>query len=546
MALPPPKPPRMLSNNQAAPELASLRETASEAALPSEAVVSISARDVAYDGTPLPPRNGKSSAAGQVKLTSNDDDRSEAVAPLRRESRAPSYVSLAPSSASDGVYAELTPLHRDSGLASVANPDLASSSGNTREVVVKAAPASSIAGDSPFAVNTGVYSAREDCDTGRRDSVNSAERSVFDIRDRRTFSEDSLALSAISNSTVRSFSGEGGDALFVPAMPDAAMDARGGDDMARQPDADKGEDVPATPLAASLPEIDARRTVASRADDKTGATHYHHRGEPSPLEDGNDNHFQSLTDGGNAPECPGRASDSGYLNLVNENNDGVLCHPVSDGRDSGYLSPADGNNIGDLPRLDEGASSNPIPEANTSDNLSGEVMENVTEGGIADGLPAGLTSFAPPTVIVPAVGVYAANHALANTLFISRRSERNGAAGMTVGSLAMNADPRPTLWLRILGGETHAFVGNGSLQTRTKRQVVQGGGTMLQFSRSGQDSGHVGVMLGAGKSMTLSRSTRVSSHASGGLQGDSRFPVFRSRRRCGNAPSARWYAGRRC
>ncbi|BAE74747.1 hypothetical protein SG1472 [Sodalis glossinidius str. 'morsitans'] len=115
--------------------------------------------------------------------------------------------------------------------------------------------------------------------------------------------------------------------------------------------------------------------------------------------------------------------------------------------------------------------------------------------------------FAPQTAIIPEVGIYAANHAVANTLFLSRRAERNGTTRMAFGTLAMDADPRSTLWLRILGGKTHVFVGDGRLQTSTTRQIVQGGGTILQFSRSGRDSGYLGIMFGAGKSTTESRST---------------------------------------
>ncbi|WMQ73535.1 MAG: hypothetical protein GPOALKHO_000553 [Sodalis sp.] len=59
--------------------------------------------------------------------------------------------------------------------------------------------------------------------------------------------------------------------------------------------------------------------------------------------------------------------------------------------------------------------------------------------------PAGSTLFAPPTIIVPTVEVYAVNHTVTNILFISHSIECNATAGMTGFSMVKNVEPRQTL-----------------------------------------------------------------------------------------------------
>lgn len=99
-------------------------------------------------------------------------------------------------------------------------------------------------------------------------------------------------------------------------------------------------------------------------------------------------------------------------------------------------------------------------------------------------------------VIRPEVGAYVANLAAANSLFVSRLHDRLGETQYT--DLLTGEEKVTSLWLRQDGGRTHSKVQSGQLKTQTNRYVVQIGGDVAQWSHSGLDRFHVGVMAGYG------------------------------------------------
>lgn len=273
----------------------------------------------------------------------------------------------------------------------------------------------------------------------------------------------------------------------------------------------------AAPITAVPPEVIAK-PVATPYPDKTEVVVTGKDNGDTPSHSGDKNDSGDLSPAGNGNNHPplthdNGGNDNGHSGQADNESDNVS--QAEDGNESGHIYQASGeDDNGSLPPAD---GENESVTVHAGGHVMGDELDQ--EDGREDGSPTGTPPFAPPTIIVPAVGVYAANHAVANTLFISRGTERNATASMTGFSVMMNGEPRPTLWLRILGGETHANVGNGSLRTTTTRQVVQGGGAIWQYSHTGRDSGQLGIMFGAGKSATVSHSTQVLSRASGGLQG---------------------------
>lgn len=99
-------------------------------------------------------------------------------------------------------------------------------------------------------------------------------------------------------------------------------------------------------------------------------------------------------------------------------------------------------------------------------------------------------------VIRPEAGAYVANLAQANTLFISRLHDRLGETQYT--DFLTGENRVTSLWLRQDGGHNRSHTQSGQLKTRTNRYVVQIGGDIAQWSHSGLDRYHLGVMAGYG------------------------------------------------
>lgn len=111
-----------------------------------------------------------------------------------------------------------------------------------------------------------------------------------------------------------------------------------------------------------------------------------------------------------------------------------------------------------------------------------------------------------PSVQRPEPGVYSANLAAANTMFITRLHDRQGE---TQYIDALTGERKVTsLWLRNEGGHNRSRDNQGQLRTQANRYVLQLGGDIAQWSHNGQDRFHLGVMGGYGnsKSNTVARS----------------------------------------
>lgn len=99
-------------------------------------------------------------------------------------------------------------------------------------------------------------------------------------------------------------------------------------------------------------------------------------------------------------------------------------------------------------------------------------------------------------VIRPEAGAYVANLAQANTLFLSRLHDRLGETQYT--DFLTGEENVTSLWLRQDGGHNRSNTQSGQLKTQSNRYVVQIGGDIAQWSQSGLDRFHLGVMAGYG------------------------------------------------
>ncbi|HHE5697276.1 TPA: autotransporter outer membrane beta-barrel domain-containing protein [Citrobacter amalonaticus] len=99
-------------------------------------------------------------------------------------------------------------------------------------------------------------------------------------------------------------------------------------------------------------------------------------------------------------------------------------------------------------------------------------------------------------VIRPEAGAYVANLAQANTMFVSRLHDRLGETQYT--DFLTGEKKVTSMWLRQDGGHTRSKTQSGQLKTQSNRYVVQIGGDIAQWSHSGLDRFHLGVMAGYG------------------------------------------------
>lgn len=99
-------------------------------------------------------------------------------------------------------------------------------------------------------------------------------------------------------------------------------------------------------------------------------------------------------------------------------------------------------------------------------------------------------------VMRPEAGAYVANLAQANAMFVSRLHDRLGETQYT--DFLTGEQKVTSLWLRQDGGHNRSKTRSGQLKTQSNRYVVQIGGDIAQWSHSGLDRFHLGVMAGYG------------------------------------------------
>ncbi|PKA29249.1 hypothetical protein CWR41_04670 [Cedecea lapagei] len=117
----------------------------------------------------------------------------------------------------------------------------------------------------------------------------------------------------------------------------------------------------------------------------------------------------------------------------------------------------------------------------------------------------------------PEAGSYITNMAAANTLCTTRLHDRLGETQYTD---AVTGEQRVTsLWLRQVGTHNRWRSDVGSLKTTSNQYVVMLGGDVAQWSSSGLDRGHLGLMAGYGNNKSNTRSGVTGYSSKGQLSG---------------------------
>ncbi|EMH4164347.1 autotransporter outer membrane beta-barrel domain-containing protein [Pluralibacter gergoviae] len=129
--------------------------------------------------------------------------------------------------------------------------------------------------------------------------------------------------------------------------------------------------------------------------------------------------------------------------------------------------------------------------------LSAEMANAAAPAAVtAAGAAPTLTAAAGPAEKVwrPESGSYAANLLAANTLFNTTLHDRAGESQYTD---ILTGEQRVTsMWLRNVGGHQRSKMSDGQNKTQANRYVMQLGGDVAQWSSSGSDRYHLGVMAG--------------------------------------------------
>jgi autotransporter family porin len=123
----------------------------------------------------------------------------------------------------------------------------------------------------------------------------------------------------------------------------------------------------------------------------------------------------------------------------------------------------------------------------------------------------------PEPWVRPEAGIYTANIAAANTLFVNRLHDRLGETHYVD---ALTGEERVTsMWLRNVGGHNRFKDSSGQLSTQANRYVMQLGGDVAQWSSDGQNRFHLGVMGGYANQKSNSRNSHSGYHADGSING---------------------------
>ncbi len=121
------------------------------------------------------------------------------------------------------------------------------------------------------------------------------------------------------------------------------------------------------------------------------------------------------------------------------------------------------------------------------------------------------------SAIRPEAGSYAESLAAANTMFLSRRYDRQG---QTLYINPVTGEQEDTsLWLRNVGSHSRSHSGNGQLKTTGNRYVVQMGGSLASGSYTGHDRWNIGAMAGYGHQNSTTRSMVNANNTKGNVSG---------------------------
>lgn len=117
----------------------------------------------------------------------------------------------------------------------------------------------------------------------------------------------------------------------------------------------------------------------------------------------------------------------------------------------------------------------------------------------------------------PEGGSYTANLAAANSMFVTRLHDR---LGETQYIDALTGEKKVTsMWMRQAGGHNRWRDGSGQLKTQGNRYVLQMGGDIAQWSQTGLDRWHLGVMAGYGNDHSTTKSSRTGYQSKGSVNG---------------------------
>ncbi|WP_330998790.1 autotransporter outer membrane beta-barrel domain-containing protein [Intestinirhabdus alba] len=123
----------------------------------------------------------------------------------------------------------------------------------------------------------------------------------------------------------------------------------------------------------------------------------------------------------------------------------------------------------------------------------------------------------PAPWVRPEAGIYTANIAAANTVFLNRLHDRLGETHYVD---ALTGEERVTsMWLRNTGGHNRFKDSSGQLNTQANRYVMQLGGDIAQWSSNGQNRFHLGVMGGYANQKSNSRNHQSGYRANGSING---------------------------
>lgn len=180
----------------------------------------------------------------------------------------------------------------------------------------------------------------------------------------------------------------------------------------------------------------------------------------------------------------GNTSGITYVNVTNAGGAGATTYNGIE------LINVSGNSVGQFlqdGRIVAGAYDYRLARG-TSDNQKNWYLTNTVD------FPAVPPS--PPVMSRPEFGSYIANLAAANTMFITRLHDR---LGETQYIDLLTGEKRVTsLWLRQVGTHNSWRSDSGALKTTSNQYIVMAGGDIAQWSSSGLDRGHFGLMVGYG------------------------------------------------
>ncbi|MDU1911885.1 autotransporter outer membrane beta-barrel domain-containing protein [Fusobacterium sp.] len=132
---------------------------------------------------------------------------------------------------------------------------------------------------------------------------------------------------------------------------------------------------------------------------------------------------------------------------------------------------------------------------------------------------------APPLIVPPAVdpvyrpesGSYLANAGAVKSLFIHTLHDRLGETQYT--DALTNEDGVSSIWVRNVGGYSTFRDGSNQLKTRNKKNIIQLGGDIADWSSNGNNRYHLGLMAGYGFNHSKTESNKTSYTSKGEIEG---------------------------